>query len=436
MSMHSWRELIATPAASGPADRETRKRRFATIFDCYRRAGGTLPRVVKITGTSGKGSVAAMLEAALRADGRRVGLFTGPHLVDATERIRIDGDDVTEAQLDEVATRAAPLFAAIEGALGPGRPTLFEALLVLALRAFAEAGVEIALLEVAIGGYHDVVSLIPGGLAVITSVGLDHARELGPSIAAVAADKAGIASGGSILVLGPSIDDEAEAVIAADAGPRGVGLVRATRAPIEARALGASGHEVRLATAAGALHFRLPLAGAFQLDNLASAVALFEQLQAQGAVTSLASLAGIAATRWPGRLELVPGSPAWLLDAAHNGLAYRALAEFLEGAALARPLVLLFGASEPDKAREGLACLTRLCDEVIGVSGFYKSAEPAELAAALGGLALATSPAEAMTRLLDGGRPGTIVVTGSLYLVGACRKLLIDRGLLPRSARP
>jgi dihydrofolate synthase/folylpolyglutamate synthase len=390
--------------------------------------------MVKVTGTSGKGSVAAMLGSALESCGTRTGVFTSPHLVDAIERIRIGQCSIDESDLQAAFEETAPFLDAIQSKLGAAcRPSFFEALLIVALRAFARSGVEVAILESAIGGYNDVVSLLPSRLSIITSIGLDHAAELGPTIVDVARDKAGIASPGSTLVLGPDMDAEALAAIFDDARARGVSTQIAAADRIVALRETVDGSDVRFETGNGFLDFRCPLRGAFQLRNLATVLATLEQLRDMGLASGVGCIRGVSQTVWPGRLEVFEGPVTWLLDAAHNVMSFEAVAEFVRRFCPQREKVLAFGVSERSKALDGLRVLSPLFHRTMLVNGFYKSFDMHSVASME--QTVFGSPEELVDGVLDSAAgDGLVVVTGSVYLVGACRSLLLDRGYWPRSS--
>jgi dihydrofolate synthase/folylpolyglutamate synthase len=423
----TWRDLLEWSPPAEPG-RDARLRRFEALLRAYSRRFGPLPAVVKVTGTSGKGSVGALLEAALLADGKAVGLFTSPHLVLPTERIRIGGRDVSLEALDGAAARTGPFFEELVADLGPRfRPSFYEALLVLAFRLFAEAGCGIAVMEAAIGGAYDVLSSVPGPVSAITSVGLDHRDEIGPELADIARDKAGIATPGSALVLGPTIAGVAREEIERSAGRRGVRLVDAADIAdeaVRAAGRGLEGHDVEILTETGTITFRLPLAGDFQVDNLKTAFTVLRVLKDLGEVDRLESIAGAARTRWPARLELLPGRPAWLLDSAHNGLAFQALADFLRRSLPEAPRSLLLGASDAEKAGEALRILGPLFPEIHLAGGFYKAVDPRLLRGASGSFPDPES-AVRFLRARHAGEERCIVVAGSLYLAGACRSILL-----------
>jgi len=432
--LESWRDLLAwTPALQfgGQAKLE----RFAAIARLFEQSFGPLPRLIKISGTSGKGSVAAMLEAALLEDGQSVGLFTSPHLICATERIRLDGLSIDSAELDTLTRATAPFFARILEELGPEfRPTFFEALLVLALRAFQLRGVDFAVLEVAVGGSIDVVSLLPGELAVITSIGRDHLAEIGPRLEDVAADKAGIASPGSTLLLGPAISPELLEVVRQNAAARAVEVIVADGSLIKTRSLGLRGHAMSIENDGSRLSFELPLAGAHQLGNLALVERTIALLASRGLVKSRSSIRGVAATKWPARLEFFPGQPDFLLDAAHNEPSFYALRDFIDKHKLEENLpvtdwLLLFGASEIDKALLAETILAPLFRRAYFTAGFHRAVSWDDLPPALRekGWRHFRNPSEALAELSQNEPTATVVVAGSLFLAGACRELLLRR---------
>lgn len=370
----------------------------------------TPPPIVKIAGTCGKGSVGAMLEAALRADGARVGLFTSPHLVSPTERIRVDGRDIDEAALHRA-------WESVDA-----EASFFERLLLIALRRFHEAGCRVALVEAAIGGASDVTGRLPGPLSLLSSVGLDHVAALGPTLADIARDKAGIATPGSALVLGPDLPPEAREAAERSARARGVVIEHSDSWALDAAPRGLDGFDVRVALPEGPLTFRLPLPGAFQLQNLRVVLSALAALKRMGLVDDLACIRGVERLRWPARIERFAGPPPVLIDAAHNPLAYRALADFLRTEPTwAGPgrRVLLLGASESVKFAAAHTILGPLFDAVVGVGGFYRAVEPRGVDRVFGAPAAAL---DALRAELVGG----VVVTGSLYLAGAVRALLSE----------
>lgn len=353
-------------------------------------------RVVHVAGTNGKGSVCAMLESVLRAAGLRTGLYTSPHLHSFRERVRIAGEPIAR---DEVARRVSEVRAMLEA---PGAPllTFFEVTTLVALEAFRDAGCDVVVLEVGLGGRLDATNVIEAPLATaITSIALDHQQYLGETIATIAGEKAGIAKPGVPLVVG-RVDAEAEAVIAERAGSVGARIVRAEPA------------------AEGALP------GAFQRENLGVVRALIDVLRARGlAVPEDAVRAGLAEVRWPGRLEAIDGAPAVLVDAAHNPDGCRALAAHLAslpGAPASR--VLVFGAMADKPWREMLAILRPHVGAVVAVAPPMPRAERAEVIAAEVGAEAAPSIAAGVDRARAlAGATGLVVCAGSIFVLAEAR---------------
>jgi dihydrofolate synthase/folylpolyglutamate synthase len=423
--MSAWEQLHRRTSGSRPG-REVRRARFQKLLAAWVRESGPLPRVVKITGTAGKGSVCAQLEAMLLRDGQSVCTFTSPHLFQVVERIRIGGVPIPETLLESAARECLPFFDRIEA---QDFPSLFETLLILALHLCRRQNVDLAILEVAIGGSNDVVSLIPGPLAAITSIGLDHWEELGPELEDIARDKAGIASAGSTIVLGPGIPEGPRRVILESSQPQRVTVVPAPRESLTVMESNDRGTEIRFRN----LSLRLPLAGDFQADNFAVAAGLFERLLALGWARDRLSLAGAEKAYWPGRLEYVPGTPPVLLDAAHNELAFEALRRHLDRTHASAGVNLVFGASEPAKLTRGIEILGPRMKRIAVATGFYRSVAatarelasiPSELRSKIQRFSRPRPAFEAMRGGPAGGDCDLVVVAGSIYLLGDCRALL------------
>ena len=396
-----------------------------------------------IGGTNGKGSVLALVGSALRAAGRRAGETPKPHLVSYRERLQIGGrpiDPATFAGLVEailpVADRVARRF---------GEPTEFELLTALIYRWFADERVDLAAVEVGLGGRLDATHAWDGGVAAITNVDLDHMDRLGPTVTAIAHEKAAIIERGDRAVTGA--DGAALAVIRRRARRLGVELVEVAPAPL----LGwdRDGIEVALP---GLGATRIGLRGRHQAANAAVADAVLDALGATGIATvdPAARRRGYAEVRWPGRLEIVSvDGRDVVLDGAHNPAGATALDDlrpFLAGAAGERdpeaPMTLLT-ASMADKdvagvveALVGAACLRGArvgCTTLDVARAMSAEALAAHWAAVADrrGLDVGAEPDldVALRRALDTGR-GPIVVAGSLYLVGAVRARLVHDPLL------
>ncbi|WP_415787132.1 bifunctional folylpolyglutamate synthase/dihydrofolate synthase [Deinococcus saxicola] len=374
-------------------------------------------QTVLVGGTNGKGSTAAVLASILNADGRRTGLFTSPHLTHFAERFQVDGQQLPPETVDAGLDRLR-LHAEDTGA------TFFEIVTALGTLLFAEAGVQTAVMEVGLGGRLDSTNALDPVLSVITNVSLDHTDILGNTLEAIAAEKAGILRSGCPAVTG----------VAADFLP----LLRATGADlwalgqelqVQTRSLGWQGAEVALRLPDNALEFQTPLLGAHGARNAALAAAAAWRL----GVGRAAIRAGAAATRWPGRLEILPsGGLPWrgarvLLDGAHNPDGARALAATLLDLGVP-PLPVIFGAAE-DKDVGGVVQALRphVSHAVLTRATLSpRAAAAADLAPLFAGLpvTLTDSPGEALA-VLAALNPPLALACGSLYLIGELRPLLL-----------
>ena len=350
-------------------------------------------RAVHVAGTNGKGSTAAMTEAILRAAGVRTGLYTSPHLCRLTERFRVGGVEVSRDAL-------VPHLEAALAAAGP--LTFFEAVTVAAFRLFARAGVEIAVVEVGLGGRLDATNVVEAPLAtVVTSIDRDHQAMLGDSLEAIAREKVAICKPGAPALLAAASPEILE-LLAEEARARGARPV------------------LRLGYELAELPGSAPLAGAHQARNAALAVAAARC--ARPGLTDEAVARGLSLVRWPGRLEhLVRGGQVYLLDVAHNAEGARALAAAL--AAAPRPRVLVFGVAADKDARAMLAALRPAVDDVIFTRGrSERLVDPATLVTHAHGR-ICHAVAEALAAAVAPG--GTVVIAGSCYLVGETRAWLL-----------
>ena len=344
--------------------------------------------VVHVAGTNGKGSTCAMVEAIARASGLRTGLYTSPHLVRFAERIRIDGEPTSdlESVLDEALRVGADL-------------SFFETATLAAFLAFRAARVELAVVEVGIGGRLDATNVIPSPrCSAITGIALDHQAMLGDTLALIAAEKAAIARPGVPIVLGAmplEARASADAVIAA-AGGR---IVEASPLPDDVV---------------------VGLEGPHQRANASVAWAIAGEL----GIDVTKRREGLANARWPGRLERIAGG--WLLDGAHNPDGARALVRALAGEDVG---AVVFGALADKSWREMLSVLAPLSANRVYVGPKGRAPVPLEALAALapGVPAASLDEALAVARAAAGER--TVVVAGSLYLVGEARAKLL--GLAP-----
>ena len=269
-----------------------------------------------VAGTSGKGSTATMLAAALEASGKRVGLHTKPHLVSATERIRIDGTPISENAFGELLEEMLPAIDRV--ANEHGRPSYYETLLALAFVAFARAEVDVAVIEAGIGGRLDGTNVLQPRVSIITNVSLDHTEILGDTTAAIARDKAGIAKPGIPLVSNvrdPDARREIEAVCAEVGAPF---VSVADTVTIEPRRGERYGQSFDVVTPVDRYELSLPVLGAFQQENAATAISALELLDDDLRPTRAQIEEGFARLVIPGRMEFFPSHPGVVFDVAHN----------------------------------------------------------------------------------------------------------------------
>jgi dihydrofolate synthase/folylpolyglutamate synthase len=394
---------------------------------------------VLIAGTNGKGSVAAMVERALRASGRRTGRYTSPHLVHLAERFAIDGVPIDLSTLESTAADVLDIEAACRA---DGRllthATFFEVTTAIGFELFRRAKVDVAVLEVGLGGRFDATNVVTPMATAIVSIDIDHTRQLGSTLTAIAGEKAGIVKRGVPLVVG-EMQPAPLAVIEAACAAAGAPIVHAAEG-VELFAAASSGQRTDGEPASGADAIslstptrtygpvRLGLAGRHQVANAIVAVRLLEELDAQGlAIDAAAIEAGLREPRWRGRLERVAlaAGGALLLDAAHNPAGARALADHLREAWPDRP-TLVFGASADKAAGEMIAMLAPVVGEII-VTTFENSrsaslddleaaARAAGVTAAIRRIAPARAALEAALAA-PAGRP-RVVVAGSIFLLG------------------
>jgi dihydrofolate synthase/folylpolyglutamate synthase len=391
-----------------------------------------LPAIL-VAGTNGKGSVAATVESVVRAAGYRTGLYTSPHLEEVEERLRIEG---TAVDGERLGARVLEAVAAAERVLD-GPPTYFEALTAAALAELAAREVELAVLEVGLGGRLDATNLADPMLSLITPIALEHRAWLGDTPALIAREKAGIMRRGRPTIAWGG-DPEADESLAAAAAEIGVALTFGYRLATlsEAEPLGWEGQRLTVTTPAARHRLTTPLLGAHQQTNVAHAVLAAEALATLGfgRIDPAAIARGVASLRWPGRLEPVPlpagaGPRRVLLDAGHNPHAAAAIAAFFDSMAArgGGPVDLLFGLLADKDAEAVLPLLTARCRRVtLTTPPHARARDPRDLLP----LAPAATVQPDLSRALDealAAAPDTLLVTGSFYLVGTTRRLLRAR---------
>jgi dihydrofolate synthase/folylpolyglutamate synthase len=392
---------------------------------------------VQIAGTNGKGSTAAMLESITRAAGLRAGLYTSPHLVSVTERVRVGGREVARDVFARHATRVREAAEEVERESG-ALPTFFEQVTGVALSAFAEAGVDLAILETGLGGRLDATTAAGARWVAVTPVALDHQEYLGSTLAEIAAEKAAIIRPGVRAAVVAPQEPEALAVILARCRECGV-EPRVAGDDITVDEAGADGRlRVSIRTArAGYAGVRLALRGRHQLANAATAVALAESLADDGLAVSRGHVVeGLETAEHAGRLELqTRGTDRLLFDGAHNPAGARALRDYLDEFANG-PVTLVFGAMRDKQLGEmGRALFPAARHLVLTEPKSPRAATVEELLRAVpvppssSTIALAPSSRDALAVARTHTEAGGLVcVSGSLYLVGEVKSILEEGG--------
>ncbi len=386
---------------------------------------------VHIAGTNGKGSTAAFVESILRQAGFRTGLNTSPHLERINERFRINGEEISDELFAGTFTR---IHSVIEELLGEGKlrahPTYFECVTALAFEVFARQRVEFAVIEVGLGGRLDATNIITPAVSIIARIDFDHENFLGHSLREIAREKAGILKHGVPVVSAPQLP-EAREVLRARARELHCQLVETEEAfRADQESVVGDCFRARVTELATGLQLSLApeLPGRFQMQNALNAVAAARALQAKNFRISNENIErGIAAARWPGRLEKLQSHPDIYLDGAHNPGAARELARFLEENFAGRRISLIYGAMRDKAVDEVTGLLFPLAAEVIFTEpGNPRAVSAAQLAQMAGHHAAHFSIVDraevALDRVLASARPDdAIFVTGSLYLVGQLR---------------
>ena len=388
-----------------------------------------------IAGTNGKGSTAAILESILYASGARTGLYTSPHLERINERLRVNGLEIYDHDFASAFTRVQTL---IEQMLASGElaahPTFFECLTAMAFDHFLRARVEFSVYEVGLGGRLDATNILQPELTIITAIDFDHEEFLGHSVPEIAAEKAGILKSGATVICAAEHPD-AISVVRRRAAELDIGPGSFVDVPAEYRAYivedTPEGIRARVQCPRDAwrLDITLPLAGHFQLRNALTAIAAARALQARRfPLVDDAIYSGLAAVRWPGRLERIGEEPDVYLDGTHNPSGARELAAFWKQHFAGRSIHLVFGAVR-DKAVDEVAGLLfpHAASVILTAARTSRAISPSALADLVAhhaaNVEVVVEPELALERALERAHASDAVfVTGSLYLVGDLRR--------------
>jgi len=364
-------------------------------------------KFVHVAGTNGKGSTCAMIEAGLRAAGVRTGLYTSPHLVEPIERIQIGGSPIGP---DQFASAFEKVHDTAERLLHTGEldlhPTYFETVTAMGFLLFEQERVEMAVIEVGLGGRLDATNVIRPELCVITPISYDHQQFLGDTLPQIAAEKFGILKRGVPAIVATQPKDVHAPVHDAP-------LIFTRDWPVEDLRLTKHGSEFRTR----GLDVCCPLGGAHQVENAVAATAALHQLGL--------GPQGIAATRWPGRLERVSECPEIILDGAHNIAGVHALANYIESFYFGRRIWMVYGVMRDKAVREMTEILFPLAERVIATAPANTRALPPDQIPG-DNVETAANISEALERVRREAFPTDVVfITGSLFLVGEARALLV-----------
>ena len=365
---------------------------------------------IHVVGTNGKSSTVRFAAAALSASGLRTGAYLSPHVIGWDERVQIDGSPIGPAAFAVAIDRVQDAAYAVEREHGEG-PTQFEALTAAALFALAEAGVEACVVEAGLGGRHDATRVINARVVGLTNVGLDHQRVLGDTRELILAEKLAVLERGASLCVGV-VDDELYA-----------------QALELSAAAGATCERIDAGSAEG-----LPLPGAYLREDAALALRLAELWLAPRELDRGRARGALAAAIPPGRLELIPGKPAILLDGAHNAEGMQALVRELDGViGKRRPRIGVIALQDDKPLAAMLEALAPALDAVIATSSDHERALPAQelanaaRAAGFGEVMAESEPFIALSRARDrAGAGGAVLVTGSLYLLERLRAAALE----------
>jgi dihydrofolate synthase/folylpolyglutamate synthase len=384
---------------------------------------------IHVTGTNGKGSTSAMIASILRAAGYKVGLFTSPHLIEFTERIVVDGEQMPRAEVVRLLERIRPLVEELHKGPEQIRPLFFDIVTAMAFKYFEEVGVDFAVLEVGMGGRLDATNVVQPLVSVITNVSLEHTEVLGGTVLEIAREKGGIIKPGGVLVTATQ-DDEVYALFKEICGKLGSCIFRVGEdITFQKGASSLDGQNLMIRGLRGRYDLFTPLLGDHQLLNASAAVGAVEALSFSGIdIPADAIVRGLREVRWPGRLEVMQRRPLVVLDSAKDAEAMKALKEAVKGLPHRR-LIAVVSISSDKNIPLMIGYLTEIADRFIvtthSVMGraarpsiiideVMKHGKPYDIVAGVD---------EAVDRAVSlAGNEDMVLVTGSVFLVGEARR--------------
>jgi dihydrofolate synthase/folylpolyglutamate synthase len=400
---------------------------------------------VHIAGTKGKGSTAALCDAALNAAGLSTGFYSSPHLHTFRERIRRNSEPISQEGFAALVEGLWPLYEELKSDASVGPLTLFEFLTGMAFQCFAEDRTDVQVIEVGLGGRLDATNVLDAGVCVITSISLDHMAVLGNTIGEIAADKAGIIKAGATVVIAPQSPEALSPILAACQEKEAAPILVGRDVTWEEGRIGTDGQRFTVRGLRGEYELYMPLLGAHQLENAASAVAALEALAGQGIeVPPKAMEIGFERVSWPCRMEVLSRSPLLVADGAHNVYSVQSLLKSLPKYLEYDRLVLVAGFSRDKDVEDMAEALGEQADIVIATASRHpRSMTPAEVAGLFGDsratVTEALTPADALKMAMDGaGKKDLVLATGSLFLTAEVREsaLGIEPEIYPELPTP
>ncbi|HMK56227.1 MAG TPA: folylpolyglutamate synthase/dihydrofolate synthase family protein [Dissulfurispiraceae bacterium] len=398
-------------------------------------------RSIHVAGTNGKGSVSAMTASILMAHGYKVGLFTSPHLVSFTERVRINDAEISEAEVAALTDEIRAKIALFEEDL---TPTFFEVVTAMAFAYFARCNIDWAVIETGMGGRLDATNIVVPAVSVITRIDHDHHEFLGETITRISGEKAGIIKYG-VPVISSAQLPEAMRVISSAAHEKNTTLhVFGSDFNSSIRATDMEGTRFDYSDAHTVVENLLtPLAGEYQAENAAVAIKAALTATNQTVADSAVQIrAGLEATKWRGRLELVRADPPIIVDGAHNAAAAAVLADFISNHFQGRKIVMVIGIMADKDVADIVRVLLSVANEAVLTSPAYSRAESPQRLAAVARSAgfnnvhVSASVHDALVvakRLqseLSEGLPAAMIITGSFYTAGEALEILGERAVL------
>lgn len=390
---------------------------------------------VHVTGTKGKGSTASLIASTLQASEYKVGLYTSPHLEDFRERIIVNGEMISEREVIALADQMRPLTEKVP------ETTTFELTTAMAFLYFAQEKVDIAVLEVGLGGRLDATNVVDPLVSVITSISYDHMSVLGNTLTEIATEKGGIIKPGRPVVIAPQ-KAEARETLLRIAEERHAPIIEANWEydfePLEHSQKFQTFHIKSCHQAVkshnistnSVLKLRMPLLGAHQIENAATAVAVLDQLRLRGYhITRRSIQAGFREVHWPARFEILREKPPVVIDSAHNGDSMQRLVETIDEYFPQWPFILVFGASADKSMSDMLSAILPRCEMVITTQSLHpRAATPEELKVRVDEYSvpvIAANPVEeALSQALYlAGESKGILVTGSIFIAAAARAI-------------